>query len=137
MQFIHTWEAVLAGKKTQTHRLTQPEDVGVQAADGSFAEVRRGGRVHYAVGREYAVQPGRRARQVGRIKLWRIERQHVQDITLQQAIEEGVWSEERSAQGDYRAAFAAMWNQIHSKAGTRWEDNPAVWVLHFELVQKQ
>ena len=33
------------------------------------------------------------------------------------------------------ATFAALWNSIHKKAGTRWEDCPEVWVLEFELVE--
>jgi len=135
MQFIYTWEAVLAGTKTQTQRLVQPADVGVQAEDGSYTAVMRGGRTQYAVGKDYAIQPGRRAKQIGRIQLLRIERQPVQSITREQVIAEGYLSADAPSDVDHQAVFSQNWNEIHTQSGTRWEDNPDVWILTFKLLQ--
>jgi hypothetical protein len=30
-----------------------------------------------------------------------------------------------------RAAFAAWWDAVHHRTGTRWADNPFVWVVRF------
>ena len=30
------------------------------------------------------------------------------------------------------AEYAQEWNRIHTKRGTRWADNPTVWVIDFE-----
>jgi hypothetical protein len=135
MQFIYTWEAVLAGTKTQTQRLTKLDDVGIQAEDGRYTAVRRSGRTHYTIGKEYAIQPGRRAKQIGRIHLLQIERQPVQAITREQAIAEGVMPADSPPDADHRSIFAAQWNEIHTQPATRWDDNPDVWVLTFELAQ--
>lgn len=35
------------------------------------------------------------------------------------------------------ADFKAVWDTIHTTPGTRWADNPLVWVLTFELVEAQ
>jgi hypothetical protein len=32
-----------------------------------------------------------------------------------------------------RDAYAELWDSINTRKGTRWEDNPDVWVLEFEL----
>jgi hypothetical protein len=36
-----------------------------------------------------------------------------------------------------RKTFADLWDSIHTAAGTRWEDDPDVWVLEFELVEDE
>jgi len=33
-------------------------------------------------------------------------------------------------------AYAALWDSINTKAGTRWQDNPAVWVVRFAVVDE-
>jgi hypothetical protein len=33
-------------------------------------------------------------------------------------------------------SYKSLWNRIHTKSGTRWADNPLVFVLEFELVTK-
>ena len=43
----------------------------------------------------------------------------------------GAWVGEEETEEE----FATLWNTIHTKPGTRWEDDPLVWVLCFELVQ--
>jgi len=33
-------------------------------------------------------------------------------------------------------AFRALWDSINTKRGTRWQDNPAVWVVRFAVVDE-
>lgn len=32
-------------------------------------------------------------------------------------------------------AYRALWQSINKKKGVRWQDNPDVWVIEFELVR--
>ena len=134
------WRQVLDGTKTQTRRLWRegdytwitPELGAVEPPFVRILEVSRHDsqdhhRLRWAVGRDYAVQPGRTEKSLGRIKILEIRREHLQEISEQDAIAEGV---------DSVASYAALWDSINTKKGTRWADNPDVWVLTFELVEK-
>lgn len=35
-----------------------------------------------------------------------------------------------------KEVYEELWNESHTTPGTRWEDNPLVWVLEFELVKE-
>jgi hypothetical protein len=37
---------------------------------------------------------------------------------------------------DPRWAFIELWDRINTHKGTRWTENPNVWVLTFELVKE-
>jgi hypothetical protein len=63
--------------------------------------------------------------QPARIRITAIGRERLQDITEADAKAEGVESVE---------AYKALWQSINTKKGTRWEDNPEVWVLSFKVV---
>ena len=79
-----------------------------------------------------------------RIPLIAIRQEPLLDITKEDAVAEGCNSKlvlsrvidgglkhpdfSISARGD----FAVLWNTIHTKPGTRWTDNPDVWVLEWE-----
>lgn len=60
----------------------------------------------------------------------RVER--VQDITDQDAIEEGVNRCNASIPGYARKRFQKLWDQINGKKHP-WESNPWVWVVEFKL----
>jgi hypothetical protein len=68
-----------------------------------------------------------------RIRITGIRREQLQDITLEDAFAEGYSADVLG--GSSIDVFAWHWNHTHMKPGTRWEDNPEVWVLTFELTR--
>ena len=62
----------------------------------------------------------------------RVER--LQSISTADAKAEGV-DEFACAAGDGVACFADLWRSINGKPGTRWADNPWVWVVEFKRVE--
>lgn len=55
--------------------------------------------------------------------------QRLQDISEDDARAEGVMVSGCS----YRSAFHRLWNSLHDKPGTRWEDNPWLYALTFTV----
>lgn len=95
----------------------------------------------WGIGHTYAVQPGRTQKAVGRIRITRIRQERVQDITEADVEAEGVglqaWAGEGHEGWPRTAGYAQLWDSLHDRPGERWADNPAVWVLEFELVEKR
>ena len=104
-------------------------------------------RALYIVGRTYAVQPGRGKPAIGRIRITAIRQERLQEIDPRDAAAEGVEIDDpfgKMSSGSsfdsylaeidrrYIAGYAELWDSIHTKPGTRWDDNPLVWVLEFE-----
>jgi hypothetical protein len=90
----------------------------------------------------------------GRILLLEIRQEHLQDITEAGAKAEGcscivcggsglvpdksglhMWTCYACGNGGAIQDYMQLWNTIHTKRGERWDDNPAVWCLRFELVE--
>jgi len=156
MIFQHTWKDVLSGRKTQTRRLVDADDeMDYYRRDASWVKSRRpqrvkkNGRTKWCVGNRYAVQPGRGKKAVGHIRITAIRRERLWDITDADAIAEGCnariigkigHGEPPFAFTDVilraRGEFTKLWDSIHTKPGTRWEDNPEVWVLAFEVIDE-
>jgi hypothetical protein len=103
-----------------------------------------GSRVKYEIGRTYAVQPGRGKKGIARIRVTGIRSERVQDITEEDAIEEGCqrvfelewcgWGRRILLTESARERFCSLWDSIQPP-GRRWDDNPLVWVIEFELVE--
>lgn len=146
------WQQVLDGTKTQTRRLVSGfdrlglHDYGVEKVETVMQRFRdrdwpcRYGiwRLKWVVGRTYAVQPGRGKKAVGCFRITEVRQERLQDISEEDAIAEG-WPEhlelfpEVNREWKTREWFRRLWDDIHKKSGTRWEDDPEVWVLTFEM----
>ena len=119
-------QKVLDGTKTQTRRLVKDGDFLVRwPMTCVFRDMKTGGnRLAWRENQTYAIQPGRGKKAIGRIGIIKIRKECLNAITHDDAQAEGV--------GRSLSAFADLWDSIHPK-GKRWEDNPEVWVLEFEL----
>lgn len=125
-------DEILTGKKTQTRRVRKDTEgaAALNLQTMSYARV-------YTVSKrsvnkwqlynKYAIVPKRGAAGIGRhIRLTAIRCERLHDITERDARAEGVASV---------AEYRELWQAINGKTkGCRWEDNPEVWVLEFELV---
>jgi hypothetical protein len=75
-----------------------------------------------------------------RIRITKIRREYLQEITVGDIFAEGVPAVPLTAGRDAaimmaQYAFCNLWNSIHKKPGTRFEDNPECWVLTIERVE--
>lgn len=120
-------------------------------------------RLKWQVGRDYAVSPGRGKpgvwwqpsvqewcyqtsmhRRMGagycgyfplRIRITAIRQERLQDISYDDARAEGAPDDYYCDCADPRLWYANLWSSINARKGTRWQDNPLVWVLQFEVVK--
>jgi hypothetical protein len=82
------------------------------------------------------------------IRLTDIRCEPLQGITEADAIAEGIKTKHHSIAPlywDYITSewiptpaidsYRTLWDSINKRAGTRWQDNPDIWVLEFEVVQ--
>lgn len=114
---------VLNEEKTQTRRIKKPgETCELQAHRSDTCVLTGNNRLKWAVGREYAVAPGRGKHGQGRIKIRFIGEARACDISEGDARAEGFNS---------RAEFLEAWDAINGK-GHR--EDP-VWVIVFQLVK--
>jgi hypothetical protein len=147
MLFLHTWKYVVSGQKTQNRRLVQAGDYAtfdetdpnrpilkvIRTADAGVPKTL------YEVGKTYSVQPGLAKKTVGNIKVTAIRRERLQDLTEADALKELPITSLEAGVSDAQWAlktFMGTWNIMNSEPGTRWEDNPEVWVLEFEPALK-
>lgn len=126
-------DEILTGRKTQTRRLWKDGDfawIWGQANGEKLSYsliIGISGRIRYKRDHTYAIVPKRGAKGIGqRIRILQIRRERLQDITEADALAEGVGSVEE---------YKALWESINGKTKwARWDANPAVWVLTFEVV---
>jgi len=142
MLFQHTWKYVLEGKKTQTRRLVQEGDAAESDDSGAYVirVTRRGehgpSKTVYEVGQSYAVQPGRGQKSVTRIRVTGLRRERLQDMSQADAQQEMPVASPLADVSDGQWAlksFQETWNTMYHQPGQRWQDNPEVWVIEFEL----
>lgn len=129
-------DEILDGRKTQTRRVVKAgeylttahvrtEKRGVRKA---VTAVETRARFKWVVGSQQAIVPGRGKPGIGRkIRFIAIRWEPLQDITEADARAEGVDSVEE---------YKQLWELINGKTkGARWDDNPIVWVITFEVVK--
>lgn len=151
MIFQHTWEKVLSGEKTQTRRLAKSDEMLFSEFFATTPKRDSVGRTHvrdlcgiqiptfdekWSVGHTYAVQPARNQKSVGRIRITAIRREDVQSITYEDARAEGAPPDHLCDCYSPVRWYANLWDAINRRKGIRWNDNPTVWVLTFELVRE-
>lgn len=157
MQFRYTCLLVMSKQKTQTRRLRFPYDLAVQLWKHGWSLPKR---FPWADEHQQAlitekrveeancilannhitlcVRPGRTARSEGRIHALAIRRERLQYISCKDCKAEGFGYHIPGSvvhQNDYYAylvTFSLKWDEINDKLGTRWTDNPKVWVLEFQ-----
>ncbi len=147
-QFQHTLRQLLTGEKTETSRIALPEPDGTGLRDGEMFRWPNGVKAVqrfnasqmkwitvWLEGQEYAIQPARGVRSVGRYRVEAIWWQDVRSLTAQQIKAEGF----SSAQ-----AFDALWQKMHGEHYEAWRmsirvlwetvdwDAPAVRALQIE-----
>jgi hypothetical protein len=151
MIFSHDYQ-----DKTQTRRLKKPGQYAQYYHTGTrypspnlpdriIRVYEASGRIKWEAGRTYAMQRGRGLPAYARMKVLAIREQRLQDISHKDALEEGVksWAQQNSvmhalhfiAEGFADAAYADLWRSLHKKTGTRYEDNPIVWALAYEVAE--
>ncbi len=105
-------EQIKSGEKTQTRRLIAPRTALQEGKEG--LELRVNGRLKYAVGRKYAVQPGRGKRGVGYIEIIHLRVEGEQVISVADALSEGRYRPEE---------YEALWKRMYPR---RWDETRLV-----------
>ena len=75
------------------------------------------------------------------LKVTEVRAEHLQDITEEQAISEGIFIDKYNLDCgyDYVSEFAFLWNSTIKKSDLDrygWDANPCVWVIEFERCEK-
>ena len=132
-------DKVRDGSKSQTRRLVKEDDYtwrnALSLEISSVCD--QYNRLKWKVGKTYAIQSGRGKKGDGRFRITKIRKETLQSITEADARAEGVrklYIGYRWDANEATLSFKQLWNSIHKKSGTRWEDNPEVWVLEIENV---
>jgi len=109
-------EPILAGQKTMTRRIRKKG-----YANGDVVHLKTAFR-----GLDFAL-----------VRITADERrERLQDMRMADVPRETGWTiEPDETVTEFRNSFAAKWNSINNKPGTRWEDNPLVYVEEFELIE--
>jgi uncharacterized protein YhfF len=122
---------IFKGQKTETRRLASPVDHLTVLPGGRRVVWSRRGASHerydkYTEGDYKAVQPGRGqpGDPRGAILIRRVRGERLQDITAKGIRAEGFGT---------RRDFIDLWNSLHGEDES-WSNNPAVWVLVFEVI---
>jgi len=121
MIFMHTWEKVLSGEKTQTRRLAKPNHharnlwrtgigddlrIGMTGDNVAIGVVQSSGRDLWRLYSTYAVQPGRGKTAIARIQITNIRCEDVRHISRENAKAEGFKN---------RLEFLGTWVSMHDK----------------------
>lgn len=138
MQFNHTFQAVLDGRKTQTRRLVKPGEyaansIGLYISDinewvekyGDLWDLKNpyhtrdigphiasaGGKRKWEIGSTYAIQPGRGKKSIGRIRITGIRQEDVREISDADVVAEGFRVSDNPSVN--RGEFLRTWCAMH------------------------
>ena len=148
MIFKGTIDKVLDGTKTQTRRLVKDDDY-YGPSSGWFGPERihyvlgKNSRMRFSEARTYAVQPGRGKSSIARIKINKIHKEKLIDISINDCIAEGIETTPGESEGahvpEHRERFAELWNSLYKDTALKFNAVPHihVWVLEFELVNNK
>jgi hypothetical protein len=130
---------VIAGLKTQTRRIVKDNEFACFVNGSNLVEVETIDdvgkvRVKWVVGKTYAIQPGRGKPTIGHLRLKQIRRESLQAISIKEIWLEGFGNKERKTTNE-KDWYSGLWDSTNKTKGTRWEDNPDVWVLTFEVTK--
>ena len=116
-------QLIVEGRKTQMRCVVKTDE-----------ELRQ-----WEVGRTYVVQSGHGKPAAAHIRITGIRQERLRDISEEDVLAEGCglvrWGGEPQEGWPATAGFAEAWDRINTRNGTRWVDNPLVWVLDFEVVR--
>lgn len=128
---------LIPDRKWQTRRPVKPGEYAIMSiADPTkiFSVIGANGRLKWQVGKDYAVQPGRGKKSIGRTPpIVTIRRERLLPISVDDLVAEGcpfIMEDERML--DW---FLELWNSLYRKPHGS-EDDPDVWVLIFEKEEK-
>ena len=157
------WQQVLDGTKTQTRRPAKWEEdkeytwVAPTPTGSRITEVvgiNNAGdhKLKWAVGKTYAVQPGRGKKSVGRIRITKIRRERLGEINHRDTIAEGIerfvnypgdWRHQGFAcpmcaysSRDWTRTFAHLWNHVYDNGAWERMKDDDVWVLELERCEE-
>lgn len=121
--FQHTLRQLLNGQKTETSRLALPEPDGTKCAGtemiaypNGIMSVQRGATddshwiTRWQVGKDYAIQPARTVKSIGRFRVDHIWKQDVRTLTDEQVQAEG-FKDGLDITG--MQAFLRVWTEMH------------------------
>lgn len=116
-------------RKWQTRRPVKPGEHAIMSLDDPtkiFSVIGANGRLKWQVGKDYAIQPGRGKKSIGRTPpILAIRREGLQEISLkdlQAEMGQPGWG------WGLVYFFIELWDGLYRKPH-RWEDDPDVWVL--------
>lgn len=100
-------------------------------------------RVLWTVGKSIAIKPSRTSKALGRVMCTGLHIEHMQDITEEEAMLEGVApifkipvTREDITNINYRAWFKFIWNRIHPSGPKSWDANPLVVAIAFRPMEE-
>lgn len=114
-----------------------------------LVEVRNNNRLVWKRKGTYAVVPGRGKKAVARLEIISMWLEHLQDISESDVHDElgdlGFWVDQFQGPAfdaywaqfhvlPATAMFKWLWNSIHTRTGERWDENPMVVGIHFEVI---
>jgi len=91
----------------------------------------------------YAIQACRGGWQLGRFKILELRQEPVRSISAADAIAEGIEYDDVMHLAQplldrfIVSRFASLWNSIYRRTDYFWDNNPLVWVVKFELVERR